>query len=102
MKNGSVATRVHKGSPIEMVDVLALAKKHLGEITGLKPVTVTRVLKDEQGWHISVEMLEMSRIPPSSDVLGSYDVILSEEGEPVRMERKGTRLRGQPREEDGT
>ncbi|MDO8751650.1 MAG: gas vesicle protein GvpO [Dehalococcoidia bacterium] len=98
MREGSVPTREVGSSPMELAQILALAKKHLGDMTGLKPVTVTQVFKDEDGWHVGVEMLEMSRIPPASDILGSYDVTLSEEGEVVRMDRRGTRLRGESRQ----
>ncbi|MEK7777311.1 MAG: gas vesicle protein GvpO [Chloroflexota bacterium] len=98
MRNSSVYAEAVKSSAMDMAEVLALAKSHLGDITGLKPVTVTQVFKDEDGWHVGVEMLEMSRIPPSSDILGSYDVTLSEEGEVIRMERRGTRLRGESRQ----
>lgn len=85
---------------MELGQVLGQAKKQLGEITGLKAVGVTRVFKDGQGWHVGVELLEMSRLPSSSDLLGSYDVTLSEDGELVQMERKGIRLRGEPRDEE--
>ncbi len=88
---------------MELAQVLVLAKKHLGDMTGFKPVTVTQVFKDEDEWHVGLEMLEMSRIPPSSDVLGRYDVTLSENGEMVRMDRRGTRLRGESRQDgDGS
>ncbi len=98
MRNGSVSMNADKSSSIDLAQVLVLAKKHLGDMTGLKPVTVTQVFKDEDGWHVGVEMLELSRVPPSSDVLGRYDVTLSEVGDLVRMDRRGTRLRGESRQ----
>jgi len=70
------------------------AKSQLAEITGLKPITVTGTFKDERGWHIEMDMLEMSRIPPATDVLGDYDVLMDEDGDMVKFERKRTRLRG--------
>lgn len=76
------------------------AKSQLAEVTGLKPVTVTGTFKDEQGWHIEVDMLEMSRIPPATDVLGDYDVLMDEDGNMVKFERKRTRLRGEPMEKE--
>ncbi|MCL5264438.1 MAG: gas vesicle protein [Chloroflexi bacterium] len=77
------------------------AKSQLSQVTGLKPVTVTGTTKDEQGWHVSLDMLEMSRIPPAADVLGSYDVLLDDNGHIVQFERKRTRLRGETVEEKG-
>ena len=76
------------------------AKSQLAEVTGLKPVTVTGTFKDEQGWHIEMDMLEMSRIPPATDVLGAYDVLVDEDGNMVKFERKRTRLRGEPMEKE--
>ncbi len=78
------------------------AKSQLAELTGLKPVTVTGAFKDEQGWHVAVEMLEMSRIPTATDVLGNYEVLLDDSGNMLRFERKRTRLRGEPVEKEAT
>ena len=74
------------------------AKSQLAEVTGLKPVTVTGTFSDEQGWHITLDMLEMVRIPPATDVLGDYDVLMDEDGNMLKFERKRIRLRGEPLE----
>ena len=79
--------------------VLEKAKRDLAAVTGLKPESVVQTFKDDQGWHVRVEMLEMSRIPPATDVLGDYEVVLSEDGAMLRFERKRTRLRGESMEE---
>jgi hypothetical protein len=76
------------------------AKTQLKEVTGLTPVTVTGIFKDEQGWHIALDMLEMSRIPTATDVLGEYEVLLDDDGNMLRFERKRTRLRGEPMEKE--
>lgn len=81
---------------MEITEVLERAKRQLAETTGLKPIAVTGAYKNGEGWHIGLEMLEMARIPTSTDVLGDYDVDLSEDGCIVRFERRRTRLRGQP------
>jgi hypothetical protein len=80
---------------MEMRAVLEKAKRDLAAVTGLKPESVVQTFKDDQGWHVRVEMLEMSRIPPATDVLGDYEVVLSEDGAMLRFERKRTRLRGE-------
>lgn len=81
---------------MEMAELLERAKGQLHDATGLKPIAVTGVFRDEQGWHVEVEMLEMSRIPSATDVLGDYEVALAEDGGMVRFKRKRTRLRGEP------
>jgi len=82
-----------------MMDIKKLverAKSQLAEVTGLKPVTITGTLKDEQGWHVTLDMLEMSRIPPATDLLGDYEVLVDENGNMLKFERQRTRLRGEP------
>lgn len=83
---------------MEMKDLAERAKSELAELTGLKPITVTRAFKDEQGWHVALDMLEISRIPAATDVLGDYEVLLDDSGNMLRFGRKGTRLRGEPME----
>lgn len=83
-----------------MREFVEQAKERLAEATGLKPVGVNRAFKDEEGWHVGVEMLEMARIPPATDVLGAYEVLLAEDGRMLRFDRKRTRLRGEPMEEE--
>ncbi|MBI4339635.1 MAG: gas vesicle protein [Chloroflexi bacterium] len=85
---------------MELKAILEKAKSDLAAVTGLKPVSVTRAFKDDQGWHVRVEMIEMTRIPPATDVLGDYEVVLAEDGTMLRFERRKTRLRGQPTEEE--
>jgi hypothetical protein len=84
---------------MELKEILEKAKSELAALTGLKPVSVTQAFQDAQGWHVRVEMLEMSRIPPATDVLGDYKVLLTEDGAMLRFERERTRLRGEPVEE---
>jgi len=85
---------------MNMTKLAERAKNQLAEVTGLKPVTVTGTFKDEQGWHITLDMLEMSRIPTATDVLGDYDVLVDEDGNMMKFERKRTRLRGEPMEKE--
>lgn len=81
---------------MEIKKLAERTKNQLAEITGLKPVTVTGTLKDDEGWHITVDMLEMSRIPTATDILGEYDVLVDENGDVLKFERKRTRLRSEP------
>ena len=85
---------------MNMKELAERAKSQLAEVTGLKPVTVTGTFKDEQGWHIALDMLEMSRIPTATDLLGDYDVLVDEDGNMMKFERKRTRLRGEPMEKE--
>ena len=84
---------------LAMTDVAERAKRQLAEVTGFQPVAAVASYRDAKGWHVSVDMLEMARLPDSTDLLGTYVVELDQEGSMVRFEKKRSRLRGQPYEE---
>lgn len=86
---------------LAMTDVAERAKRQLAEVTGFKPVAAIGSYRDAKGWHISVDMLEMARLPDSTDLLGTYEVDLDEEGNMVRFEKRRAHLRGVPYEEEG-
>ena len=54
---------------------------------------------DEDGWHVIVQVVELSRIPNSTDVLGSYLVTLDDEGEIEGWQRQRRYVRSQPDED---
>lgn len=67
--------------------IVQQAKEQLGMMTGLEPDTVSSLGKDAEGWHVTIEMVEMERIPNSSDVLATYDTLLDEKGHLVSYQR---------------
>lgn len=83
-----------------LVKLAERAKEQLAEVTGFTPIGATGGFRDEEGWHISVEMLEMTRIPNSSDLIGTYDILLDQDSNMLRFNKKGARLRGEPYEEE--
>ena len=85
---------------MELSAVMEKAKGDLKALTGMKPEMVIQAYRDDEGWHVHVEMLEMSRIPPATDLLGEYEMLLAEDGAMLRFERKGIRLRGVPMEDE--
>ena len=50
------------------------------ELTGYQPEAVTGLEWDGELWQVSVDVLELSRIPNTTDLLGSYVVQLDEQG----------------------
>jgi hypothetical protein len=67
------------------------AREQMGELTS-QPVEGVRGVRrdDDGGWEVIVEVLELERIPNSTDVLGSYVLSLDESGE-VREYRRARR-----------
>ncbi len=84
---------------LAMTEVAERARRQLAEVTGFQPVAAVGSYRDAEGWHVSVDMLEMARLPDSTDLLGTYAVDLDEEGSMVKFEKKRTHLRGVPYEE---
>jgi Gas vesicle synthesis protein GvpO len=68
------------------------------ELTGYKPDAVTALEWDGDLWKVTVDVLELARIPSTTDVIASYDVQLDEEGTLRGYRRTRRFLRGQPEE----
>jgi len=68
-------------------DIARQAKEQLAQLTGLKPETVSGLTKDEEGWHVAVDLIELKRIPEATDVLATYETLLDDEGNLIRYQR---------------
>jgi Gas vesicle synthesis protein GvpO len=80
------------------------ARRDLAEITGLEAESVTSLERSDDGtWRVTVELLELSRIPETDDMLGSYEAELDESGELVgyRRLRRYARSQAQAGEQQG-
>jgi hypothetical protein len=68
------------------------------ELTGHPPEAVIGLEWDGEHWLVSVEVLELARIPNTTDVIGCYDVQLDEDGTLRGFRRIGRHQRGQAAE----
>ena len=75
--------------------VVDQAKEQLSKLIERQPSSVTAVSKDEEGWHVSLEMLERKAIPEHMDLLARYKVLLDEEGNIVKFDRGDLRTRSE-------
>jgi hypothetical protein len=75
--------------------------EQLSQLTGYRPVAVVGSAREDGGWRITVDLLELARIPPSSDLLGVYQALVDEEGNLMEFERKMTHNRGDVLESNG-
>ena len=62
-------------------ELIREAKDAVAELTGLTVETVSGLDRDGDGWRVTVEALELERVPKTMDVLGTYEVELSDDGE---------------------
>lgn len=63
------------------------AAEQLGLLRGRPVEGVSGFQRTEDGWRVLVEMVEVSRVPASTDVIGAYEVTLDADGELVGYER---------------
>ena len=76
------------------------ALKTVRELTGYRPEAVTALEWDGELWRITVDALELARIPNTTDVLGSYVVQLDGSGTLHGYRRTRRYLRAQAEEEE--
>jgi hypothetical protein len=81
-----------KARPAEVVQT---ASRLLGELTGRPAESVLGLRKDDDGWQVTVEVVELPRIPRATDVIGCYVVTLDDDGELVSYERRRRYIRAQ-------
>jgi hypothetical protein len=63
------------------------AREFLQELSGADVESVSGLDRTPSGWAVTVEAVEVRRIPESTDVLATYEVELDEDGDLVRYER---------------
>jgi hypothetical protein len=76
-------------------DLARTAVQVVAELTGQRPEKVLGLKKDGDEWKITVELVELSRVPNSTDLLGCYVVTLGDDGDLVGYERVSRYQRGQ-------
>ena len=77
------------------------ARRQLAEITGMEAESVSSLQRGDDGtWKVVVEVLELSRVPSTDDVIGSYEVEMDED-ENRRLRKRLERLERRLEEGDG-
>jgi hypothetical protein len=67
----------------------------LAELVGCPAEGITGIRRNEDGWVVEVEVLEVERVPETSDVLATYGVEIDNDGEIVEFRRLRRYLRTQ-------
>lgn len=68
------------------------------ELTGYEPEAITGLQWDGDVWQVTVDVLELSRVPNTTDIIGQYVVELDEGGTLRGYRRTGRFPRGQSQE----
>jgi len=65
------------------------AREQVADVTGHSVEGVSGFRReDDEAWTVLVEVLELERVPNTMDLLATYAVTLSEDGDVVGMERR--------------
>ena len=97
----TTASRRRAGDGRPEGGALAAAKaaaRQLAQLTGKTPESVVGVERRDGGWRVTLEVVEVSRTPPTTDVLGSYEVELDGDSELVEYRQVGRYVRGRAAE----
>jgi hypothetical protein len=77
------------------------ARELLHELSGAEVESVSAVDRTHDGWRVTLETVEVRRVPDSMDVMATYDVELDGDGDLVRYERRRRYARAQSDHGDG-
>jgi hypothetical protein len=81
---------------VRPLELAQQARQQVAEMTGLESGTVTGLDRaGDDRWVVTVEVVELARIPSTMDVMGIFEVTLSDGGELVGLRRSGRLRRSQ-------
>jgi hypothetical protein len=79
-RDGEDEERQQRGAPAgDAKAVVDEARRQLQEILGLEPETVSGFERSDGTWTVTLEVVEVRRVPDSTDVLSSYEVTLDDD-----------------------
>lgn len=78
---------------MELEGIIERAKEQLAKLSNLDVSGVTGASKQDDGWHVTLELIERKAIPDTQDLLGVYEAVLDGEGNMVNYQRKRVRRR---------
>ncbi len=79
---------------MEIKNIVKIAKENLVELTGFRFPNVIGINKEENIWHITVEITEKPSEAANLELLGIYDVRIDASGNLLGYERIRIRKRG--------
>jgi Gas vesicle synthesis protein GvpO len=80
---------------LSAVELGEAALETVEDLTGYRPEAVTGLEWDGEYWQVTVDVVELERIPSTTDVLATYVVQLDESGTLHGYRRTGRFARGQ-------
>jgi hypothetical protein len=78
--------------PSDAIRIVQQAREHLRDLLGEDAESVSGIERENGNWSVKLEVVEMHRIPESTDILSSYSAVLDDDGGIVSLTR-GRRYR---------
>lgn len=83
-----------------LADVIGEAQREFESLTGRTVESVSSVRRNEGGWTLALEVVELERVPASTSILGTYEAFVDEDGSVMEYERIRRYHRNQASEVD--
>ena len=96
--NGRQPQREPGAPASEAAAVVERAKQQLRDVLGNEAESVSGLERSDGRWTVLLEVVEVRRIPESTDVLASYELVLDDDGGIVGMQRRHRYRRSQVEE----
>lgn len=71
----------------EAQQIVERARQQIRDLRGAEAESVSSIRRTSDGWCVALEIVELHRIPDSTDVLGSYSVVLDDDGNLLTLQR---------------
>lgn len=97
---GDAAEALEERRTVRLRDVLAESRAEIEMLTGRPVDSVSSVHRSEDGWTLTLEVVELERVPASTSVLGTYEVVVDAGGAVVEYDRVRRYYRNQASEAD--
>jgi hypothetical protein len=93
LEEESGGVQVVNAKPMKLREAIKCATIQLRNILGLDLSRIIEASRIEDGWHITVELIERKAVPDTQDLLGTYEVELDRYGDIMGYERVNMRRR---------
>jgi Gas vesicle synthesis protein GvpO len=77
-----------------IAEAVSAALEQFEAITHLEPIGTTGVRREEDGWSVLVDAVELERVPSTTSVIATYRVDVDGDGELCGIERLRRYVRG--------
>ena len=79
--DGDGGSKEREASPsLSAKEMTQAAMEALGDLTGQEPESATGLQWDGESWLVTIDVLELARVPDTTDLLGTYVVQLDDDG----------------------